>query len=240
MNGTIIENGSPRRIRDCFAKYNNPKYLGEKYNRLTVVGFEHRGAHWYWNCICDCGNKRTVNPMKLIKGHTQSCGCIKAERMKSYTDIYRRKHGDTGKRLYTILCGMKARCGNPNCKDYHNYGARGIKICKEWDDYCAFKEWAISHGYEDGLTIERIDVNGDYCPENCKWIPVSDQPLNTRANYHVMYHGKEYVFGELVREKGLKYGPTYNRINVHGWTVEKAIDFNPIYAGKSYKSGPSK
>ena len=158
--------------------------------------------------------------------------------MRGFSETYRIKHSDTGKRLYTILRGMKARCSNQKCKDYGNYGARGIRVCKEWEDYRVFKEWALSHGYEDGLSIERIDVNGDYCPENCKWIPAIDQPLNTRVNYHVMYHGRDYVFGELIRKKGLKYSATYNRINVYGWSVEKAIDFNPVYAGEKYKSGP--
>ena len=239
MNGTIIENGKQRRIRDCFAKYNNPDYIGKKYYRMTVVGFEHRGAHWYWKCVCECGNEKVVLPEKLLNGHTKSCGCMKVERMKSYTKIYRTTHGDTGKRLYYILSGMKARCNNPNNKDYKSYGARGIKVCDEWNnDYTSFKQWALSNGYQDDLTIERIDVNGNYCPENCKWIPHGEQPMNTRANFHVMYHGKDYVFAQLCKEKGIKYYPTYNRINVHGWSVEDAVDYKPLLIGNDYRSGP--
>ena len=238
MNGTIIENGKQRRIRDCFAKYNNPDYLGKKYNRLTVIGFEHRGAHWWWKCECDCGNIKVVYPRKVLNGHTSSCGCIRKERVKSFTELYRTKHGDTGTRLHYIWSGMRSRCENPNNKDYHNYGERGISVCKEWDEYTNFKEWAINNGYTDDLSIERIDVNGNYCPENCTWIPLENQSLNTRASYRVMYHGQERVFGELIREKGLKYGPTYNRVKIHGWSVEKAIDFNPIYVGTDYRKNP--
>ncbi len=239
MNGTIIENGKPRRIRDCFAKYNNPVYIGKVYGRLTVVEALHIGNQWRWRCRCECGNERIVAPMKLFSGHTISCGCARADRMKTYTDIYRRKHGDTGKRLYYILSGMKRRCYNPSDKDYHNYGGRGIRICDEWrNDYSSFKEWALSHGYKDNLTIERIDVNGDYCPENCKWIPHGEQSLNTRANFHVIYHGKDYVFAQLCKEKGIKYYSTYNRINVHGWSVEEAVDYKPLLIGKNHRGGP--
>ena len=219
------------------AKYNDPSYIGKKYNRLTVIGFDKkiytsRQQSWMWRVRCDCGNERVVNPVKLISGATKSCGCMKIDRMKAYTEKYRVKHGGRHERLYAIWHGMKERCYTATNKDYKNYGGRGIAICNEWkDDYAAFREWAESNGYKDDLTIERKDYNADYCPQNCTWIPLIDQAKNRRGNVMVDYGGRTWVLSELCKEKGLPYGTIHHRLKFYGWPIERAIE-EPIHTHK--------
>ena len=122
-----------------------------------------------WLCICDCGRRTTVAAENLVIGHTRSCGCAV------------RKHGYARKeRLYTIWVGMRQRCRDKNSKDYPHYGGRGIAVCEEWEsNYTAFRNWAMENGYREDLTIDRINVDGNYCPDNCRWITVAEQNRNT-------------------------------------------------------------
>lgn len=216
------------------AKYNDPAYIGQKYGKLTVIGFEKKVYRsnqqaWLWRVRCDCGSETIVRPYKLFSGKTKSCGCMKVDRCKTYTEKYRTIHGGRHERLYAIWHGMNERCYTRTHKDYKNYGGRGIAICDEWkDDYAVFREWAISNGYEDGLTIERKDYNADYCPTNCTWITIAEQTRNKRNNVRVQYDGKKWVLSELCAEKGLTYGTIYSRIFHRGWSVERAIE-EPIH-----------
>jgi len=220
------------------AKYNDPAYIGKKYNRLTVVGFERKASGsrttcWYWRVRCDCGNERIAAPLKVLTGKTKSCGCMKVERMKTYTEKYRTTHGGRHERLYRIWRGMKSRCHDQNNKDYVNYGARGIVVCDEWkNDYAAFRAWAYENGYADNLTIERKDYNSDYCPDNCTWIPLEDQAKNRRGNVVVEYDGKTWILSELCDEKGLPYGTIHHRLKFYGWPIERAIE-EPIHPYKA-------
>lgn len=137
-----------------------------------------------WRIRCFCGKEFTTIGAMILNGDKQSCGCKKPQRdyskgeeSKSY------KHGDSFSRLYGIWVDMRARCHNSNLKNYKNYGGRGIKVCKEWDEsYTAFKEWALKNNYKDDLTIDRIDVNGNYEPDNCRWTTMLVQSRNKRAN----------------------------------------------------------
>ena len=129
------------------------------------------------------------------------------------------------KRLWGIWNGIKRRCLFENDQRYHQYGGRGIKICDAWQEsFDNFVEWALANGYEDNLTIERIDVNGDYCPENCTWIPLREQSFNKRDTIWVDYHGRHIQLKKLCNEMKLHYDAINNRIVALGWDVEEAID----------------
>lgn len=136
------------------------------------------------------------------------------------------------KRLWNIWNGIKKRCLFETEPRYAQYGARGITICDEWkESFDNFADWAYANGYDDTLTIERIDVNGNYCPENCKWITRKEQAFNKQDTIWVDYQGKRIQLRKLCEEKGLRYDAIHNRIMKMGWNVEKAID-TPLYTNE--------
>lgn len=151
---------------------------GMRFGKLVSVreAGKKNGAY-VWECVCDCGNTVQVIGFDLTRGHSKSCGCSRTDRITAY----RRTHGLSDSRLYTIWNGMKERCYNTNATNYSFYGGKGVAICAEWsDNFLAFYEWAMKNGYKDELTIDRKDSNGDYCPSNCQWITRSENA--TRAN----------------------------------------------------------
>lgn len=167
---------------------------GERFGRWAVISHfdQDKWGHHRWLCRCDCGNEKVLYGTELTSGRTTSCGCYFLE----WNSERHRKHGDCHKRLYRTWSSMRKRCRCETCDAFKRYGGRGITICKDWEEYSKFKQWAISNGYQDDLTIERIDVNGNYCPENCKWIPFKEQAKNRTTT--VWYKGKNQA--EWARE----------------------------------------
>lgn len=152
-------------------------HTGQRFGRLVCVEYRRiPGRGLVWLCRCDCGKAIDVRPGNLRSGHTQSCGCLMAECAVAANTT----HGAFGTRLYGIWAGMKSRCLNPRRKIFAYYGAKGVRVCDEWLCFEPFRDWALSHGYADDLTIDRIDPRGHYRADNCRWIPLSEQWKTSR------------------------------------------------------------
>lgn len=135
-----------------------------------------------WNCKCDCGTRRAVLGKTLLSGKSKCCGCTRKESAAEASRKANTRHGMKNMRLYTIWHSMKGRVHCPSTHSYERYGGRGIKICKEWEsDFKLFADWALSHGYADNLTLDRINPDGDYTPDNCRWATWSEQARNKSA-----------------------------------------------------------
>lgn len=190
---------------------------GMKFGHLTVIGKSGaRGsgktARTTWICMCDCGAEKIVVRDKLTSGDTISCGCYKKEQ----TGKRFKKHGMAETRLWKIWVGMRSRCNRELDKSYPDYGGRGISVCEEWSEFEPFMKWALLNGYADELTIERIDVNGDYCPENCRWATKSEQSNNKRNNRMITYAGKTQSLADWSRELNIPYKTLISRIDRYG------------------------
>jgi len=163
------------------------KMIGMKFGRLTVLedsGKRTPHGRIIWLCLCCCAdaNLKEAHTKSLKSGDTKSCGCLNRERMIEFGQK-RRIHGDSETRLYRTYFNMKDRCYRKKSKRYKNYGARGITICPSWlNDYLTFKAWALRNGYQDNLTIDRRDNNGNYSPKNCQWLTKSENSEKARRN----------------------------------------------------------
>lgn len=201
---------------------------GRKIGRLTVIehtGFtepnKHGRRYALWYCKCDCGNYCEVSSANLGKG-TNSCGCLAKEHLAEMTkgNI---THGMTGTHLYRCYHQMLNRCYKPKNDHYHMYGGRGIAVCEEWrNDFKAFRDWAFRNGYQEGLSLDRIDVNGNYKPSNCRWIAMKDQCHNKRQSRLYAFNGKVQDIAQWAKEYGLKYATLAGRLN-RGWDIETAL-----------------
>lgn len=184
-----------------------PKFqdlTGRRFGKLTVI---ERAETTYgktrWYCKCDCGKHTVTIAHKLLAGIVKSCGCTR--RLTT-------THGMTGTRLYVEWQNIKKRCLYSKSESYHKYGGRGISICEEWkNSFESFMDWALSNGYTDELTIERIDVNGNYCPENCKWIPMVEQSKNLRKSLFLEHNGEKKILSDWCRDLNFPYSRAVQR-----------------------------
>lgn len=198
------------------------KYIlnpGDTYSDLTLIRIIGKGLNGVeiWECKCKCGNITTGVGINIAKGRKKSCGCHNKD--SHYT------HRMCKTRIYCIHRNMINRCRLACSVGFENYGGRNIKVCKEWDKkegFDNFYKWAMENGYRDDLTLDRIDVNGDYTPDNCRWVTMKEQQNNRRNNHYLTYNGKTQSMKKWADEYNLPYSTFQGRI-YRGWEIEKAL-----------------
>lgn len=196
---------------------------GQCFGFLEVVSMTNERKHGkvVWLCRCKCENLCKVTSNNLRNGSTVSCGCYS----KKILTKSRIKHGLYKSRIYNIYICMKERCYNANATSYQNYGGRGIMVCDEWlgeKGFQNFYVWSMSNGYKDSLSIDRIDVNGNYSPQNCKWSTSIEQNNNTRRNNNITLNGETHTISEWSRIKGLSRNTIVARLR-RGWSIEDSL-----------------
>jgi len=200
---------------------------GQRYGYLTVLSRveNDRFKRARWLCRCDCGKEVVAGSNNLRTGQVASCGCARAVTTRKRLTT----HGMTDGVLYNIWRGIRQRCNNPHSHAFKNYGGRGVSVCKEWDKFENFYSWGMSHGYRKGLSIDRIDVNGNYEPKNCRWADRLQQANNTRRTKFIEYNGEKHATAEWARKLGLSRRGFASRIA--NMTIEDAMT-RPRYAKK--------
>lgn len=197
-------------------------FIGKKQNLLTVIDIiVPQNGRKKLLCKCDCGNYTEILPYQFTSENIKSCGCLK------HRTPYNATHKLSQTPLYHIWETMRLRCHNPNNKKYYSYGARGIYVCEEWrNNFLSFQEWALSNGYKKGLSIDRIDNNKGYYPDNCRWATIKEQQRNTRRNIMITIDNETKSLIEWCEIYNLPYKTICNRI-ANGWDKHKAL-FYPI------------
>lgn len=195
-----------------------PKFkdlTGQRFGRLVVLGYAgSKGRHSAFLCKCDCGNGKIINGDSLRRGVSKSCGCLHREQVSKLMLT----HGLTKhyRRICSALRNMISRCDNPKNKFYKDYGGRGITVCNEWrESVKSFVSWSLANGYEENLTIDRIDNDEDYSPENCRWITPKEQNRNMRSNIVLSIDGETKILKDWAETWGLNY-QTVGRRYRHG------------------------
>lgn len=201
-------------------------YINKKYNRLTIksVNGEVKGRCSTWlNCQCECGNMKVVRFDYLMNGRTKSCGCYRSDNARKQSKDLETHHL-SNTRLFIIHRAMKRRCYDKRVKQYKNYGARGIKVCDEWlNSLESFAKWSYDNGYNDTLTIDRIDNNGNYEPNNCRWVDQQTQQNNKRNNIKIEHNGKIKTISQWSKELDISYSKLYSRIVKKNMTIENIL-----------------
>lgn len=199
--------------------------VGKRFGKLLVVKYipteERKDKRKQYLCKCDCGKEFLARGYSLVSGRNLSCGCYRMER---YNDGHSKTHGMSDKKLYKVWTSMKARCDNKNNQRYESYGGRGITYCKEWEKFEPFMNWAFSNNYKEGLSIDRIDVNGNYEPSNCRWVTLSEQADNKRCSRKIKYKGNEFTAKQLSEEFNIPYSTIYNNVIRRGKDIEKFLN----------------
>jgi hypothetical protein len=186
-----------------------------------------KGRGHFWLCRCDCGGITTMSTSSLRdrSRHNQSCGCAKRDSIRKAAvaawAVTTKWSGPHKQRLKWIFGGMRRRCYVKHDKRYADWGGRGIRICDEWlRDRASFYNWALATGYVPGLSIDRIDPNGNYCPENCRFIPLSEQAGNTRKNVYLTWNGKKMTLSAWARQLRVRQQALQHRVD-RGWTLDR-------------------
>lgn len=200
--------------------------VGRQFGRLKVIArAESEDRHLKWVCECECGRHTTVYGDSLKRGTTKSCGCLKSEYLRENTGKRFRTHGQSESKIYGVHQNIKKRCYSTNSKDYGLYGGRGIEVCSEWlgeNGFENFFKWAMENGYKEGLTIDRKNVNGDYSPDNCRWITNREQQLNKRNSHFLSFNGETKTVAEWAETLGKNDSTLRSRLSA-GWSVERAL-----------------
>lgn len=200
---------------------------GQKFGRLTVLKrAENKGKQTAWTCKCDCGNTTVVSACNLKSGHTHSCGCLWDEVVPTVNNELNTRHGETNTKLHKAWRNMRYRCFTPSCEAYGNYGGRGITVCAEWESYEAFRDWSLNNGFGEGLSLDRIDNDGDYCPENCRWVSMKVQQNNRRVNHCITFNGATRTIGEWATVTGIGWTTIKERLK-RGWSIGDALTKTP-------------
>lgn len=204
--------------KECSYKAKIKDLTGQRFGKLTVIEYKgsNKGTGSLWLCKCDCGNEKIITSRNLLNKTCKSCGCYSKDNPAHIT------HNLYHTRLHNIWIGMKSRCYNKNNKRYKNYGGRGIKVCEEWQEFKSFYEWAIINGYNQTMdrgecTIDRIDINGDYSPDNCQFINIKKQQRNKTNTRYVNYKGKLYCLAELAEMLNLNYKYLWQKLKRNNW-----------------------
>lgn len=195
---------------------------GESFGRWTIIEYAGRGKHGEveYKCRCTCGTEKVLRRSSLTSGNSRSCGCLAREATKARETT----HGASDTRLYRIWAGIIQRCCNSRSRyEWEKYGGRGVTMCEEWrNSFEEFAAWALLNGYSDTLTIDRVDVNGDYSQQNCRWSTVYEQSNNKRTSKYITYNGEVGTVREFADRCGLAYSCLYARLKA-GWSVEDAL-----------------
>lgn len=225
FSSNVLNSG---KVKTCGCGQNKLEDLtGKKFGRLTVIEadkYEPSSHSTRWRCRCDCGKEKHILASCLKAGTVTSCGCYSSEQKSKRS----KTHGYGGKdRLYRIWSGMKSRCYSLSDRNYRRYGARGIEVCQEWQsDFMAFRTWAVANGYRDGLSIDRIDNDGMYSPDNCRWADRKLQNNNRRTNVYITYKGETHTASQWAGITGIKESTLVMRKR-NGWSDSECLEITP-------------
>ena len=234
----------PEKFREIVSLYEKkgfkPVSIGERFGYLVVLDAFREGRKWKCRCQCDCGTIKVIDKSSLQTGRTKSCGCYNRKRVHETHS----KGNYINTRLYHTWENMKARCFNKNNPQYKNYGGRGITVCEEWkNDFLSFRMWALQNGWNDThvkfeISLDRIDVNGNYEPSNCRWATPKQQVNNRRRSRRWEYNGEKYTLQEISEKFNINHMALRSRLYEQGLDAKTAIE-KPLKKRKS-KYGQSR
>lgn len=210
---------------------------GQRFGRLVVLGFAgQRKSRSYWICRCACGTVVNVGAANLRRGNTSSCGCLQREWARVGQIVHGHSRNGHRSAEYHTWHGMKRRCNDPNSTNYRNYGGRGIRVCERWN---SFENFLLDMGHKPTPkhSLDRIDNNGRYTPENCRWATETEQKRNTRRNRLISFRGETHCLIKWAELISMKYLTLYYRI-CRGWSIERALT-EPVQKRKSRRTNES-